>query len=370
MNIYLTNHRTICTRDTELIDEVPYPQKVHWFPDTYKNVHTGLVYAPHKLAEKVLDKALLDSLKQTKKGKSAFILAGGNSNFAGVNHSKAKPTRLTYDYKILPLSLTQVYAGRIAALCDANDLIITDASACASSLKVMVDVQTLIRMYGFSRVVVLSVEDSVSNSTLKFFGESGACLTHEKEVTQMTKPSAFDSLNEGFYVGQGSVFAVFEAENALAYEPKAELVGAWTASEQSTNAIGQRDDGQGFKNAFEGAMYHTGVEPNEISIIKTHGTGTKSNNQAEKTAILSTFNDFVATSYKQKIGHTMGASGLLETILLSEDLKSGQVPAIENRTEDDKQFLSEPVNVPDGLCLSLAAGMGNIYSAAIFNMRT
>jgi 3-oxoacyl-(acyl-carrier-protein) synthase len=369
MKIYLTNHRTICTTKTEFIDDVPYPQKIHWFPDTYKNIHTGLVYAPHKLAEKILDKELLDSLKQTKKGKTAFILAGGNSNFAGVNHSKSKPTRLTYDYKILALSLTQVYAGRVAAACDANDLVITDASACASSLKVMMDVQTLIKVYGFSRVVVLSVEDSVSNSTLQFFGESGASLVQKMEDEKNIKPSAFDSINQGFYVGQGSVFAVFEAENSLSYDPKIELVGAWSASELSTNAIGQRDDGQGFKNAFDGAMHYTGVKPNEITIIKTHGTGTKSNNQAEKAAILSTFNDFVATSYKQKIGHTMGASGLLETILLSQDIKSGQVPAIENRTEKDKVFLSEPADVPDGFCLSLAAGMGNVYSAAIFNMR-
>jgi 3-oxoacyl-(acyl-carrier-protein) synthase len=369
MKIYLTNYRTISTTSTELLDDLPYPQKVHWFPDTYKNIHTGLIYPPHKLAEKVLNKALLDSLKQTKVGKSAFILAGGNSNFAGNSNTKVKPNRLTYDYKILPLSLTQVYAGRIAALCGANDLVMTDASACASSLKVMVDVQTLIRMYGFTRVVVLSVEDAVNNSTLQFFGESSACLTHEKEIKQMVKPSAFDSLNEGFYVGQGSVFAVFEAEKSLAYEPKAELVGAWTASEQSTNAIGQREDGQGFKNAFEGAMYYTGVKADEIKVIKTHGTGTKSNNQAEKTAILSTFTDFVATSYKQKIGHTMGASGLLETALLVEDYKCGKVPHIENRTSYDDRFLSEPVDFPDGLCLSLAAGMGNIYSAAIFNMK-
>jgi len=104
----------------------------------------------------------------------------------------------------------------------------------------------------------------------------------------------------------------------------------------------------------------------QISIVKTHGTGTQSNNLAEKTALENTLKEFVATSYKQKIGHTMGASGLLETLLLLDDLKKGVVPAIENRTETDKVFLSEAVSPPEGLILSLAAGMGNIYSAAIF----
>jgi hypothetical protein len=61
---------------------------------------------------------------------------------------------------------------------------------------------------------------------------------------------------------------------------------------------------------------------------------------------------------------------LLESILLLNDVKIGKVPAIENRTEHDEKFLSEPSDVPEGFCLSLAAGMGNIYSAAIFDMRT
>jgi len=76
--------------------------------------------------------------------------------------------------------------------------------------------------------------------------------------------------------------------------------------------------------------------------------------------------DFVVTSYKQKIGHTMGSSGLLESLLLLEDMKKGFVPPIENRTESDSVFLSEPTKPPKGYILSLAAGMGNIYSAAIF----
>jgi 3-oxoacyl-[acyl-carrier-protein] synthase-1 len=112
-------------------------------------------------------------------------------------------------------------------------------------------------------------------------------------------------------------------------------------------------------------MGFSGVTPEQISIVKTHGTGTQSNNLAEKTALGNTLKEFVATSYKQKIGHTMGASGLLETLLLLDDLKKGVVPAIENRTETDKVYLSEPVSPPEGLILSLAAGMGNIYSAAI-----
>jgi 3-oxoacyl-[acyl-carrier-protein] synthase-1 len=359
--IYLTEYRTASTTQTEFFDDVQYPQSVHWFPETFSRKETGLVYAPHKVAEKVLDVDLLNKLKNNPV-KTAFILASGNSHFAGIGPKTTKKTRLSYEYKILPLTLTQVYAGRIAQICGAQDLVITDASACASSLKVMMQVRELIGYYGFKRVVVLSLEDSINNLVLSFFGETGACL-----MDNNVKPSAFDKVNHSFHIGQGAVFAVFE-HCSIAENPRAKLVSAYSASEASTNAIGQLESGEGFVKAIAGAMDMLDNDK-PISIIKTHGTGTMSNNVSEKNALDTVLaNDFIATSFKPTIGHTMGASGLLETCLLLDSLRNtGKVPAIKNRTEEDKVFISEDTTPRDGLILSLAAGMGNIYSAAIFD---
>jgi 3-oxoacyl-[acyl-carrier-protein] synthase-1 len=364
--IYLTHYRTASTTNVELFDDIVYPQRVNWFPDTYARAKSGLFYAPHKVADKVLDPELIKHLRENPVGKTAFILAAGNAHFAGISQ-RPYDSRLTYQYKFLPFTLTQVYAGRIAQACGVTDHITTDSSACASSLKALMDVQTLIKFYGFDRVIVLTVEDGVSNAVLEFFGEARATLSAKEEADGIL-PSAFDSKNYGFHVGQGAAFAVFDSERVIAKSsiyPNAELLGAYSASESSTNAIGQCEDGQGFTKAIEGALSVSGASAGQVSIVKTHGTGTQSNNLAEKRALEGTLKDFVATSYKQKIGHTMGASGLLETLLLLDDIKKGVVPAIENRTETDMVFLSESVSPPPGLILSLAAGMGNIYSASI-----
>ena len=131
MNIYLTDYRTASTTATEMMEDIPYPQRVHWFADTYKNAQTGLVYAPHKLADKVLDPELLASLRE-RDGKTAFILAAGNAHFAGVHNKTGIDNQLTYDYKFLALSLTLVYAGRVAQMCGAIGMVIADSSACAS----------------------------------------------------------------------------------------------------------------------------------------------------------------------------------------------------------------------------------------------
>jgi len=366
VSIYLTDYRTAHATHVDLFDEIVYPQRAYWFPELFAKKDTGLIYVPHKLAEKVLDAQLLKSLRD-RAGKTAFIFASGNAHLAGINPYAIKKSRLTYDYKLLPLTLTQVYAGRIGQMCGADDLITTDASACASSLKAMSDVFQLMTYQGFDRVCVLGVEDTINDKVLHFFGESGACLTADKEE-QGIKPSAFDKHNGGFYIGQGAVFAVFESER-VAQNAQARLLGAGVASERSTNAIGQRDDGEGFVRASAIAFRNSNTSPGEINIVKTHGTGTKSNNVSEKAALQALFHTpFVATSFKQIIGHTMGASGLLETCLLLDSLKSGIVPAIPNRTENDTVYLSEPITIKrKPKILSQAAGMGNIYAAAIFD---
>jgi 3-oxoacyl-(acyl-carrier-protein) synthase len=90
---------------------------------------------------------------------------------------------------------------------------------------------------------------------------------------------------------------------------------------------------------------------------------------AEKAALEDVLYDFVATSYKQKIGHTMGASGLLETLMLIDDIRHKEiVPAIANRTAKDTQYLSEDTMAPSGDIMALAAGMGNVYSAAVLSL--
>ena len=81
--IYLTESRTLCTENIELIDDVAYPQKVHWFPESYAKKDTGMVYVPHKVADKVLDGEILKTLRENPI-KTAFILASGNCHFSGI----------------------------------------------------------------------------------------------------------------------------------------------------------------------------------------------------------------------------------------------------------------------------------------------
>ena len=366
--IYMTQCRTTCTTDTTLIDDIPYPQHAHILPNTFRRAKSGLKYPPHVLIESLIDDELRSYVADNPvKGKTGFIFAAGNQGWMGNNgrYDKNPDAQLHYKVKVPFIVLTNIYAGRIASMFGVHDHVSTDASACASSLHVLMNMQTLMDNYGFDRVIVFSGEDSVNNLVLEFFGEAGASLQYKDEGER--QPSAFDDKNQGFHIGQGAVVAIFEKEHAGMADPLAKFVGAYSSAEDNTNPLGQRQDGSGFSKAIEGALFVAKAHQNDVRLVKTHGTGTPVNNAAEKSALLRSLDEFVATSYKPRIGHTMGASGLLETGLLLRDLESGFVPKILNRTQDDSVFLSSDAPIPEGLMLSLAAGMGNIYSAALFS---
>jgi 3-oxoacyl-(acyl-carrier-protein) synthase len=372
MKIYLTKYNTLSTTNTKVLSDLKYPQRVHWIPELYSRVKTGFAYVPHEAAYKILTKELIDYVKNNSvDGKTGFILAGGSQGWAGGKAvGEDKPSELDYSFKLGILSVTNIFAGRVAAMFEAYDYVATDASTCATGIKCMMDVQNLINNLGFDRVIMLAQEDPTSKLTLEFFGQANANILIKDEEAGAI-PSAFDSINSGFIVGQGAAVAVFESEAAVnknAVTPKAELLSAWVSAEELSNPIGQRPDGQGYQRAIRGALDMAKVEPSDIKIVKTHGTGTATNNQSEKTALTTVLgNNFVATSYKQRIGHTVAASGLLETCLILDDINKGIVPAIANRTENDDLFLSHDVAAREGLLMSMAAGMGNIYASAIFN---
>jgi 3-oxoacyl-(acyl-carrier-protein) synthase len=371
MKTYLTRYNTLSTEYSEVLDDVAYPQRVHWFSDSYDKVKTGLVYVPHLLAEKVITEELVEYVKNNPvNGKTGFILAGGSQGWAGGN-SKHRDieNRFSYTYKMGMLTMTNIFAGRTASMFEAYDHVSTDASACASGIKTMMDVKNLIDNYGFDRVIVLALEDAVCNMTIEFFGQMKASLS-KRDEEEGKIVSAFDNINGGFNIGQGASIAIFESLNAINKNqviPEAELLGAYMSAEEMSNPIGQRPDGQGYQRAIVGALGASGRRAKDIKLVKTHGTGTPTNNLAERNALQTILPEFIATSYKQYIGHTVAASGLLETGLILNDIKSGSIRPIKNRTEKDDVFISEPAGIPGGLLLTLGAGMGNIYAAAILD---
>lgn len=363
------------TENIELIEDIGFPQYVHWFRDSYTRVKTGLHYPPQRILQKVLTEELLTVLRSAtaQDGRTALILSGGNQNFVGLISTSVVPDgALDYSYKLRALALTNVFAARVAQTLGGVDYISTDATACISGTKSVMEAFALTALAGYDRVIILAVEDQVNTAMLDFFGETRAVLTRAEMETDGIYPSAFDPINRGFFIGQGAAVALLETEKSAkkgGREPIAFVLGASVVAERHENAIGQREDGAGYVGAIELAAKIAGVQPSSIDLVKTHGTGTRSNNQAEASAISAVFDaDFIATGYKSLIGHTMGPSSLIESFMLIEDSKSGVVRGIRNRTGGDPRYLSDDTSLSVRRFLTLSSGMGNGYGAMIFDI--
>ncbi|SCW19206.1 hypothetical protein ESCNG_70026 [Neisseria gonorrhoeae] len=65
--------------------------------------------------------------------------------------------------------------------------------------------------------------------------------------------------------------------------------------------------------AFQTALQHAGLAPEDIGRINLHGTGTHHNGSMESRAVAAVFgNNTPCTSAKPQTGHTLGAAGAIE----------------------------------------------------------
>ena len=250
----------------------------------------------------------------------------------------------------------------VASRLGIKDYLATDATACSSSLKCIEDAMFLIRAGRVDRLLILGWDDQISSPVIDVFNGLRASLS--KECYENGKrPSAFDDENGGFLIGHGIGFLVIESEH-VAYNPVAEILSTSNRLEVTTNPLAA--DVKGYKKTMDECLTLANLRGEDINVIKAHGTGTEQNNSAESEAIIDTCGTGnIVTSYKPSIGHTMGACGAIETSMFLSDYGSNLISKIENRTSDDKHFISEDT-VPDGPVFMInAAGMGGVYSSVL-----
>lgn len=374
-DIYLSCGVVRCNESVQEIREIAYPTSVHHFPKTFRQVQMGLVAPVQRVLDDLLDEAVTTLQTEGPTGSSArraTLLASGNAVFAGTQPQKLQAGGfLDYVSRSKVLQTTQMQAGRLAQALASTDHISTDSSACASSMKALMDACALIRMHGFDSVAVVAAEEQVSLGILEFFGGMHICLSQD-DLDQGRRPSAFDRVHQGFLIGQGAALAWLETRQSMTdngRQPLARLLSAVTAGESCDTTIGQDREGIGYERAIVWALRQARLAPQQIDLVKTHGTGTPLNNQSEANALRRVLGPrFRATAYKPRIGHTFGASGLLESLLAVQDARAGVIRGIANRTDDDEIFLSHDLHLRPRHILALSSGMGNVFGAAVWEV--
>jgi len=224
------------------------------------------------------------------------------------------------DPKVISATLVSHCTAVIKRISGAKGRVITVSSACASSNSAVGIAADLIRR-GEADVVIAGGADTVSLSVMAGFNALRA-LAKDK-----TAPFAQDV---GLSIGEGAGIVVL-AKADLDYDQNApylaEVLG-YGLSGDAHHATSPDQDGNGAVNAITAALSDAGISAEEIGYVNAHGTGTQANDGAESRAIQRVLGGKVpVSSTKSYYGHTLGASGVIETISSILLAKKGQVPA-------------------------------------------
>ena len=353
---YITDHGSITTDNVELLGDSHYPAYMHTIPEFFRGVKVGMRLPIMNMADALLAK--YPHLTEVGEGKRTGLFIGsGASEWAGMSRCMTDATP-DYSCKVGFLGLINISGGALAHRMRIKDYLASDATACVSSLKCIQDAELLMDAGVIEKAVILGWDDQINSCVREVFGRLGASISKE-EYENGRVPSAFREGNGGFLVGAGIGYVVLEKETQ---NPIAKVHGVSTVFQSSGSPISVCEEG--YTKAMNDAISMVS-EVDNIAVIKAHGTGTCSNNKAEGGAISQMFGeDPIVTSYKPLIGHTMGASGVIELSMLLDDYKRGYITGIANK-EHHPQFINKDTPPKGTTFLANAAGMGGVYSTLV-----
>lgn len=180
----------------------------------------------------------------------------------------------------------------------------------------------------------------------------------------------YSANRDGVTIGEAAAAAHITVNSTNA---KAKILG--DASVNDANHIsGPSRTGEGLVRSVANAIEEAGIAPEHIGYISAHGTATPYNDEMEAIA----FNRLglggvPVNSFKGYYGHTLGASGLLETVMGLESVEQG---VLYPSAGFDEPGVSQPLNiitkntpVEVRYFLKTASGFGGCNTAVVFENR-
>ena len=218
----------------------------------------------------------------------------------------------------------------------------TTVSACASSANAMFDALNYIRL-GYCDVIVTGgSEAAVAIAGMGGFNGMHALSTRNESPETASRP--FDVTRDGFVLGEGAGALVLEEyEHAKARGAKiyTEFIGGGLSSD-AYHMTAPHPDGIGVIAVMENCLENSGLKPEDVDAINTHGTSTPLGDVAELKAISQVFGNHAKNininSTKSMTGHLLGAAGAIEAIAVILSMEHGIVPPTINHTTVDENI--------------------------------
>ncbi|MDI9238304.1 beta-ketoacyl-[acyl-carrier-protein] synthase family protein [Lysobacter sp. LF1] len=201
---------------------------------------------------------------------------------------------------------------------------ITVATACSSSAKVFAQAARLISA-GLADAALVGGVDTLCGSVL--FGFNSLQLV----ASEPCRP--FDADRTGLSLGEAGGFALLE--RARDGDTGLQLRG-YGESSDAHHMSSPHPEGLGALMAMRDALARAGVDAADIGYLNLHGTATPANDSIEAAAVATLFPDTLhASSTKGWTGHTLGAAGIVESLIALIALEHGELPGTLNSQTPD-----------------------------------
>ncbi|SDD62985.1 3-oxoacyl-[acyl-carrier-protein] synthase-1 [Pricia antarctica] len=235
------------------------------------------------------------------------------------------------------------------------------SNACVSGILAIVTAQRLIDEGRFDHVFVVA-GDLVTKFIISGFNSFQAlsdvpCRPYCKS-------------RSGINIGEVGVSVLVTKDENLLVDESVEILGGASCND-ANHISGPSRTGEGLFRSVTSALKEANLSPGEIDYISAHGTATMYNDEMEAIAFnRAGLGDTPLNSLKGYFGHTLGASGLLETIIGMHSLNQNTLFASKGFQE---LGVSQPLNIIEKTTsknidtfLKTASGFGGCNTTAIF----
>jgi 3-oxoacyl-[acyl-carrier-protein] synthase-1 len=179
----------------------------------------------------------------------------------------------------------------------------------------------------------------------------------------------FDAARNGINLGEGAGTIILSSQKKFSQGIK---VSGGSISNDANHISGPSRTGEELNTAITKALQDAGLVAEEIDFISAHGTATVYNDEMEARAFtLANLQSAPVNSLKGYYGHTLGAAGLIESIVSIHSMKEDLILPTMGF---EKLGVSKPVNICSSLykttlqnCLKTASGFGGCNAAMIFS---
>jgi 3-oxoacyl-[acyl-carrier-protein] synthase-1 len=178
----------------------------------------------------------------------------------------------------------------------------------------------------------------------------------------------FDASRDGLSLGEGAATIILGIANENKLPGNSIAIKAGATSNDANHISGPSRTGEGLYRAIMCTM--KGVVTTNLAFINAHGTATTFNDEMEAVALSRACLEHVpVNSLKGYIGHTLGAAGLIETIVCSHSLLNAQLVKclgfVALGVSKNIQVITEARGFEGTECLKMASGFGGCNAVVL-----